>query len=92
MVYAHSGQTDRAYEYLQKALQLRPEYPEALNNLAILYLRTQRRDEAVAKFEECMRVAPGFDQCYVNLARVYEIEGAADKAREVLKKLKDRQP
>ena len=50
--------TDRAYQYLQKALKFRPVYPEALNNLGVLYLRTRRRDEAVAKFEECIRVAP----------------------------------
>jgi Flp pilus assembly protein TadD len=72
------------------ALNLRPAYPEALNNLAILYLRTQRRDEAVAKFEECIRVAPAFDQCYINLARVYEIEGALDKSRAVLSEMKER--
>jgi TolA-binding protein len=29
-------------------------------------------------------VAPGFDQAYLNLARVYALEGARDKARAVL--------
>ena len=62
---------DQAYEYLRRALQARPGYPEALNNLGVLYLRTGRRDEAVASFEECIRVAPAFDQSYLNLARVY---------------------
>jgi Flp pilus assembly protein TadD len=92
MVFAQSDDTDRAYQYLQKALQFRPAYPEALNNLGILYLRTGRRDEAVAKFEECIRVAPGFDQSYLNLARVYSLEGTPNKARTVLLELLQQHP
>jgi Flp pilus assembly protein TadD len=92
MVFAQTGEPERAYEYLRKALQLRPIYAEALNNLGVLYLRTQRRDEAVAMFEECIRVAPGFDQSYLNLARVYSLESAPEKARAVLMKLLTRHP
>jgi Flp pilus assembly protein TadD len=63
-----------------------------LNNLGILYLRTRRRDEAVASFEECIRVAPAFDQSYLNLARIYAIEGTPDKARAVLVELLKQHP
>jgi Flp pilus assembly protein TadD len=63
-----------------------------LNNLGVLYLRTRRRDEAVASFEECIRVAPGFDQAYLNLARVYSLEGAPDKAGAVLLELLKQHP
>jgi Flp pilus assembly protein TadD len=92
MVFAQLDDNERAYEFLQKALKFRPAYPEALNNLGVLYLRTLRRDEAVASFEECIRVAPGFDQAYLNLARVYAIEGKADKARSLLVKLLKQHP
>jgi Flp pilus assembly protein TadD len=67
-------------------------FPEALNNLGILYLRTQRQDEAVASFKECIRVAPGFDQAYLNLAKVYVLEGAPVKARAVLLELLKQHP
>jgi Flp pilus assembly protein TadD len=73
-------------------LKSRPGYPEALNNLGVLYLRTRRRDEAVASFEECIRLAPEFDQSYMNLARVYALEGAPDKARTVLDNLLKQHP
>jgi Flp pilus assembly protein TadD len=92
MVFAQNDDTARAFDSLQRALKLRPVYPEALNNLGILYLRTQRRDEAVASFEECMRVAPAFDQSYLNLARVYAIEGTPEKARAVLLELLKQHP
>jgi len=39
-----------------------------------------------------MRVAPAFDQSYLNLARVYAVEGAPDKARAVLLELLKQNP
>jgi Flp pilus assembly protein TadD len=92
MVFAQNDDTAQAFDFLQKALQLRPVYPEALNNLGILYLRTQRRDDAVASFKESIRVAPAFDQSYLNLARVYTLEGAPEKARAVLLELLKQHP
>ena len=92
MVFAQNDDTARAFDSLQKALKLRPIYPEALNNLGILYLRTQRRDEAVASFEQCIRVAPAFDQPYLNLARVYVVEGTPEKARRPLLDLLKQHP
>jgi Flp pilus assembly protein TadD len=77
----------RAYEYLQKALKARPTYPEALNNLGVLYLVTERAEQAVETFKKCIAVAPAFDQAYLNLARVYALQGARDKARAVLLEL-----
>ncbi len=44
------------------------------------------------RFEQCIRVAPAFDQAYLNLARVYALEGARDKARGVLRKLLEQHP
>jgi Flp pilus assembly protein TadD len=87
MVYAQLNDTVRAYEYLQKALGARPVYPEALNNLGILYLRTGREEEAKKSFAESIRVAPGFGQAYLNLARVYTIEGDKANARATLLEL-----
>ncbi len=92
MVFAQSDNTVKADEYLHRALAARPIYPEALNNLGILYLVTQRRDDAVASFERCIRVAPQFDQAYLNLARVYALEGARDKARDLLRDLLKQRP
>jgi Flp pilus assembly protein TadD len=46
----------------------------------------------VASFEQSIRVAPGFDQSYMNLAKVYALEGAPDKARSVLQELLRQHP
>ncbi len=91
--YSRKRMTPRgASDLLLQALKLRPGYPEALNNLGILYLRTQRRNQAVATFEECIRLAPAFEQAYLNLARVYAIEDTPDKARAVLMELLKQHP
>jgi TolA-binding protein len=58
----------------------------------VLNLHLARRDDAVKSFEECIRVAPDFDQAYLNLARVYALEGDRDKARAVLQALLNRHP
>jgi Flp pilus assembly protein TadD len=63
-----------------------------LNNLGVLYLRTRRRDEAVASFEECIRVSPAFDQAYLNLARVYALENTPEKAKAILQELLKQHP
>ena len=92
MVFAQKDDTASAFDFLQRALKARPAYPEALNNLGILYLRTQRRDEAVASFEESIRVAPDFDQAYLNLARVHAHRGQQGRGRAVLQALLKRHP
>jgi FimV-like protein len=71
---------------------LRPVYPEVLNNLGVLYLRTRRPQEAIASFEESIRVAPAYEQSYLNLARVYSILGDREKARAVLLELLTQHP
>jgi Flp pilus assembly protein TadD len=50
-------------------------------------LRTGRAEEAKKSFGESIRVAPEFEQAYLNLARVYAIEGDKARARTTLEKL-----
>jgi len=92
MLFAQKNDLGRAEEYLEKSVRLRPDYPDALNNLGVLLVREGRPQEALAKFEECIRVAPNFDQGYLNLARIYVILGEKEKASGVLRQLLDLQP
>jgi len=48
--------------------------------------------EAIAAFQDCIRVAPEFDQAYLNMARVYVGLGKRQEAREVLRQLLERHP
>ncbi|HEX4771353.1 MAG TPA: FG-GAP-like repeat-containing protein [Bryobacteraceae bacterium] len=92
MLYAQTGKPDDAYTRLKRALNMRPNYPEALNNLGILCLKMRREPEAIDYFEKSILIAPDFDQSYLNLARVYVIEGKPSNARAVLNLLLKRHP
>jgi len=52
----------------------------------------RRPEEGKRSFEESIRVAPTYDQAYLNLARVYAIEGTGKKAKAVLLELLKQHP
>jgi uncharacterized protein HemY len=63
-----------------------------LNNLGVLFVREQDYSKAEEQFKTAMRVAPDFDQSYINLARLYAMRGDKERAREVLRELLRLQP
>jgi Flp pilus assembly protein TadD len=77
---------------LRKAIELRPDYPEALNNLGILMVRSQDYSRAEEQFKTCIRLVPTFDQSYLNLARLYAMRSDKPRAKEVLQELLQIQP
>ena len=79
-------------EYLQKSNRTPAGLPEAMNNLGILLVRQQDYAQAEEQFKTCIRLGPGFDQSYMNLARLYAMQDDKDKAREVLQELLRVQP
>jgi len=81
-----------ASDYLQKAVALRPDYPEALNNLGVLYVRAQDYGKAEDQFKAGIRLVPSYDQSYINLARLYAMQNDKEKAREILQELLRLQP
>jgi Flp pilus assembly protein TadD len=91
-VYVQKNDVAHAREYLQKAVRLRSDYPEALNNLGVLYLLTGQKEEASIVLRECIRVAPNFDQPYLNLSKVYATEGRGQQAQQILRQLLERDP
>jgi Flp pilus assembly protein TadD len=92
MLYARQGQSQSALQYLGRAVSLRPDYFDALNNLGVLLVLGERYPEAEQKFKTCIQVAPNFDQAYLNLARLYVLTKDKEKAREVLLALLRQQP
>jgi Flp pilus assembly protein TadD len=92
MLYAQREQMPLAKQYLEKAISLRPDYPDALNNMGVILVREQRYPEAEEKFKTCIQSAPNFDQAYLNLARLYVILNDKEKAKGVLQGLLRQQP
>jgi 4-amino-4-deoxy-L-arabinose transferase-like glycosyltransferase len=68
---------DEARRELAKAVQIRPEFPTARNNLGILLAEGGDWPAAEREFREAARLAPGWSDPLQNLARLYDMTGNA---------------
>lgn len=77
---AQSGQSVSAAVRWHKVLELEPEFPPALNHLAMQAM--QRGDLSVARdlLQRAVAAAPDYTMAHANLSRVYSAMGDADAA------------
>ncbi|NID04660.1 tetratricopeptide repeat protein [Luteibacter jiangsuensis] len=82
--YAETGQGDKAAELATEALQKNPNDATALNNAASSLIQAQKYPEAIQLLEKA-RSAGAFkdEKQYVNLAKVYLIDGQDHSERQV---------
>jgi tetratricopeptide (TPR) repeat protein len=65
----NSGRGSEAISQFKDALRVRPDYPEAQNNLGILYAQTPGHSaQAIAHFEAALRLNPDLVEAHRNLA------------------------
>jgi Tfp pilus assembly protein PilF len=57
-----------------------------------VFVRQQDFVKAELQFKSGIRLAPNFDQSYLNLARLYAMQNDRDRARQVLRDLLQLQP
>src|ERR1700704_360923 len=56
--YLHKKQYDQAITSFREALQIQPEYPDALENLGKALEATGQDAEAIANFDKVISIAP----------------------------------
>ena len=61
------GRSDEALASFDKAINLKPDYAEAHNNLGIALGSLGDLDRAMAQFEQALRLKPGFEDAARNL-------------------------
>jgi tetratricopeptide (TPR) repeat protein len=66
---ANTGRTDEAIVQYEEALQLKPGYAEAHNNLGNALESLGRTKEAVAQYAEALRLEPNLAETHYNLGR-----------------------
>lgn len=79
---------DEAIQHLEKAVELDPEFMEALNNLGTKYIRMGRPAEAAELFQRATALDPSLPQLHVNLAvALLHLRRPAEAEQEVRKAL-----
>jgi tetratricopeptide (TPR) repeat protein len=75
-------------EHLQKAITLRPDFPESYNLLAYVSLVTgQGIDESIASLKKVLSASPGKTQFIYMLGQLYTRKGDYKAARELLEQV-----
>jgi superkiller protein 3 len=84
------GSEERALEELQEALRIYPADSVAHFQLARLYLKRGDLPTAIGHFEKAIEARPSFADAYKELTRVYCRQGDVDRARDLLRRARER--
>ncbi len=79
-----AGDPRAAIEHLRHAIELDPEFRPAKVNLAVVYRRAGRVEEAEALLLDVLAVEPDNTVAAANLASLYILEGRRDEAQQWL--------
>jgi len=75
-----AGNGTEAVTHLEKAVQLRPDYPEAHNDLGNAYLQTRRLADARREYEQALGLSPDYAEAHNNLGVVLAESGRVTEA------------
>jgi anti-anti-sigma factor len=76
----------------QKLIEMRPNYADAYNNLAIAYKASGMLGEARIELEKAVQINPAYLDAYNNLGRLAISEGKLEEATERFKKVLEKDP
>ncbi|HEX7401773.1 MAG TPA: tetratricopeptide repeat protein [candidate division Zixibacteria bacterium] len=78
--YGRRDQLDLALEYYQKALDLKPDDPQVMNNYALTLLAANRFDQALEIYQKILQTDSTNVNALSNLAMIYDRGGNKQKA------------
>jgi len=67
-----NGQVKEAQRHLAKALEIRPNVPEVINNLGSVLVQQKKRAQAIQLFEQAIVLRPNYARARFNLAEALE--------------------
>jgi tetratricopeptide (TPR) repeat protein len=77
---ARRGHAEKAVAHFQRALELHPDYLEALNDLGVQYMKLNRSADARAAFQRALEIDPRAPHPYVNIGVLHLHERAFAEA------------
>jgi Flp pilus assembly protein TadD len=76
----------------QRAVEARPDFPEAWNELGFSLRQTGKYDEALKAYGQALKLRPNFPEAMEYLGEAYVKMGRLDDARAILERLKPLDP
>ena len=86
------GQPDKAVQYFQKTLQLKPDYDLAVHNLAQAYRRMGNDEAALAGFEHYLTLDPKDPFVHYQMGEIWLDRGDTAKAEALFRRALDLDP
>ena len=80
IAYKIKGQLDKAAAEYERALELSPQYAEALNNLGNIRKDQKKYEEAITHLESSIKIFSDNPKTHNNLGTVYAMKGDVNKA------------
>ena len=81
------GKIAEAIPYLERARDISREKPEVWHQLALGYFGAQRNGEAIAAWQEAVRLNPQFEEAYFTMAIVLAGDKRLDEARQAFQQV-----
>lgn len=86
VVLAQSGRARDAEAALQRALELREDYPQAHNNLGLLLCAQSRAVAAEAAFRRALELQEAYPEAYNNLGALLATQGRPEEAQSAYRR------
>ncbi len=80
------GSSAAAIDGYKQAIERRADYPEAHNNLGVLYHEARDYQAALSEFEAAIKWAPAFREAYLNKGNALKGKGSFQKAAKTFEK------
>ncbi len=82
LFYVNIGETERALEWLDRALSLRPAFPEALSARAVILHRQGRATDALASLDKVLALNPDDAEAFFMKGAIHQSLGNLASALE----------
>ena len=83
------GKFDEAINHYSEALQIKPDYAQAHNNMGIALTNKGKIEEAITRFREALRIEPNYAEVRVLEKFFASVNSAGQNLREVIDECED---
>jgi len=87
-----SGQIKEAAASYAKAIEIKPNFPEAYANLGSIFAQQQQWQRGISAYKKAISIKPDFTGAYRNLAKIFQAINKPAEAAECLYEVMRREP